>query len=200
MTPEILLREIHGINAKYELLNRATGRDFNIFDLIGISSREITICRILYELFSPQGCHYQGILFLRSFFDRVLHLPDVSDNELQQAYIYREYVIDEQRRINLVIETKHYFIPIEVKIYAGEQEHQCLDYVRFAQRKQKDAKLYYLTRFGDNPSSYSADGLTVETEGYREIVCISFAYDLIEWLENCLTQVWKIAPIREILS
>ena len=73
------------------------------------------------------------------------------DSLLTHTIIIKEYVIDKERRIDLVIQNVDFFIPMEVKIYAGEQEGQCFAY--FA--KAKNSKLVYLTRFGDQPSLYS---------------------------------------------
>ncbi|KZL88477.1 PD-(D/E)XK nuclease family protein [Clostridium magnum] len=196
MSIELLLQEISAISKKYELLNQKTGGYFNIFNIANITTDEVKICRVLYELLSPKGSHYQGSTYLNSFIKFVLNI-DISEKELSSARVFREYVIDEKRRIDLVIETSERFIPIEVKIYAGDQEYQCFDYAK----KAKNSKVYYLTRFGDNPSEYSAKGLTKTDHGYEEVITISFAYDILRWLEMCVSQkeTLKIASIREVI-
>lgn len=196
MSIELLLQEISAISKKYELLNQKTGGYFNIFNIANITTDEVKICRVLYELISPKGRHYQGSTYLNSFIKFVLNI-DIPEKELSSARVFREYVIDEKRRIDLVIETSERFIPIEVKIYAGDQEYQCFDYAK----KAKNSKVYYLTRFGDNPSEYSAKGLTKTDHGYEEVITISFAYDILGWLEICVSQkeTLKIASIREVI-
>lgn len=196
MSIELLLQEISAISKKYELLNQKTGGYFNIFNIANITTDEVKICRVLYELLSPKGSHYQGSTYLNFFMKFVLNI-DIPEKELSSARVFREYVIDEKRRIDLVIETSERFIPIEVKIYAGDQEYQCFDYAK----KAKNSKVYYLTRFGDNPSEYSAKGLTKTDHGYEEVITISFAYDILRWLEICVSQkeTLKITSIREVI-
>ncbi len=84
-----------------------------------------------------------------------------------------------------------------MKIYAGEQHNQCFDYYQRA----PNSNLFYLTLSGTPPSDYSAQGLTKEDEGYKEVTQISFENDILIWLKKCLkdTNTIKIAPIREIL-
>ena len=196
MNIEFLLAEISEISKKYNLINQKTGGHFNIFEIVGIDSDEFKICRVLDELLNPQGSHFQGYTYLKLFAENVLHF-DFSDSEYQDARVYQEYVIDGDRRIDLVIEIADKFIPIEVKIYAGEQHNQCFDYYQRAQ----NSNLFYLTLFGTPPSDYSAHGLTKEDEGYKEVTQISFENDILIWLEKCLEDqdTIKIAPIREVL-
>ena len=75
----------------------------------------------------------------------------MSDTLLVCTKVHKELAIDNDRRIDIVIENTCFFIPIEVKIYAGEQEGQCYDYFQNA----KNSQIVYLTRFGDIPSEYS---------------------------------------------
>lgn len=196
MNIEFLLAEISEISKKYSLINQKTGGHFNIFEIAGINSDEVKICKVLYELLNPQGSHFQGYTYLKLFVENVLHF-DFSDSEYQDAKVYQEYVIDGDRRIDLVIEIADKFIPIEVKIYAGEQHNQCFDYYQRAQ----NSNLFYLTLFGTPPSDYSAHGLTKEDEGYKEVTQISFENDILIWLEKCLEDqnTIKIAPVREVL-
>lgn len=196
MNIELLLQEISSISKKYEMINKRTGGYFNIFEITNISSDEVVICRVLHEILSPEGSHYQGARYLKTFIKDVLKI-DMSETEMERAKVFREFIIDNNRRIDLVIQTQNHFIPIEVKVFAGDQENQCCDYAKAA----KNSPVYYLTRFGDDPSEYSARGMIKSENGYEEIVCISFSEDIINWLESCVTQTEtiKIAPIREVL-
>lgn len=199
MNLQIMLMKISEISKKYEQLNKDNGRYFNIFDIVNKATDEVTICRVLAELLSPIGSHHQCDTYLKLFFASVLHLP-ITDTELKTAKVYREYSIDDSRRIDLVIETQNRFIPIEVKIYAGEQENQCFDYYK----KAKGSKLYYLTRLGNSPSEWSAKGLTAIKIGdgeyvYDEVVNISFADNILTWLDLCIKESVRIPPIREII-
>lgn len=192
----MLLQEIAGISKKYELLYQKTGGYFNIFEIANIATDEVVICRVLHELLSPRGTHYQGAVFLKLFFEIVLKL-EISNAELKTARVHREYSINERRRIDLVIETSKRLIPIEVKIYAYDQQKQCFDYYQTA----INSNVFYLTLNGSNPSQESAQGLTRADQGYLEVTCISFAIDIIHWLDQCIKQsnTLKIASIREVI-
>ena len=193
---ENLLDKIKAISKKYELINQKTGGYFNIFEITNISTDEVAICRVLYELLSPSGSHYQGNIYLKLFIENVLKL-NLTDKELLTAKVHREYVIDYGRRIDIVIETVDKLIPIEVKIYAEDQENQCYDYYQ----KARNSKVYYLTRFGDSPSKNSTGELTYVEGNYLEIINISFSNHILNWLNKCLGQkeTIVIAPIREIM-
>lgn len=192
----MLLQEINAICKKYTLLNQKTGGYFNIFDIANISTDEVIICRVIYELLSPTGSHYQETSYLKLFVEHVLHIK-MNESELAAARVFREYVIDGKRRIDIVIQTPNKFIPIEVKIFAIDQAAQCFDYYNVS----KNSNVYYLTRFGGAPSECSARGLTKAENGFEEVTCISFAEDILNWLELCEAQIstLKVAPIREII-
>lgn len=134
MNLQQLLSQITALSKKYDLLNERTGGFFNVFEIANVAHDEVTVCRMIYELLSPRGSHCQGTLYLKLFLEGVLQIQ-VDDTELETVTVYREYVIDEKRRIDLVIETANHFIPIEMKIYAGEQQAQCWDYYNFTKEK-----------------------------------------------------------------
>jgi hypothetical protein len=93
-------------------------------------------------------------------------------------------------------------IPIEVKIFASDQDEQCSDYAK----TRNNSDLFYLTLDGRLPGENSAEGLKPIKEdgeiiGYEGLRTISFCGDVINWLNKCLAlpETIKIAPIREIL-
>lgn len=192
--PERLLVEINAISKKYDFMYQKTGEYFNVFDVVGIKSDEVRICRLIKEFIDPKGCHCQGTIYLRLFMKYVLHITEMfSEKDYQNAHISREYIINANRRIDLVIEIANKFIPIEVKLYAGEQENQCKDYAE----KVVGANLYYLTLDGHAPSVYS----TGEKQLNNQISLISFSVEILEWLDECLkiTAAQRLTPISEIL-
>jgi hypothetical protein len=188
-----LLLETGSIVDKYETIARETGGNFNVFEITDISTKETVVCRFLRELLSPTGHHGQKgaylEIFLRDFLGR-----DFGRDKADNAKVYLEYPAD-GRRIDMVIEVGGCFVPIEVKINAGEGTAQCYDYYNFAKGKDENAKVVYLTKYGEPPSEYSAKGLT---DG---IINLSFARDIISWLERCLTlpETIRKAPIREVI-
>ena len=166
--------------------------DYNLFRTLEISGKEVLMCRFLADLLNPEGDHGCGILFLKTFLEEVLQEKRMSDSLLAHTIITKEYVIDKERRIDLVIRNADFFIPMEVKIYAGEQEGQCFDYFERA----KNSKMVYLTRFGNQPSLYSrrqrsGNGILP----LSQIQCISWSKDVCDWLERRLGNLPQ--PIEE---
>lgn len=160
--------------------------DYNIFHILEISAKEVIMCRFLADLLNPEGQHGYGILFLKSFIQDVLKEYSMSDILLAHTEIAEEYVVDNERRIDIVIQNSRFFIPMEVKIYADEQEGQCYDYYKYA----KNSRLVYLTRFGNAPSEYSRK----EKSGtgilpIDRIQCISWADDICGWLHKLMAQL-----------
>jgi hypothetical protein len=191
---QTLLDTTGSIIEKYMAISRETGSDFNIFEIADISTKEVVICRVLCEILSPAGSHGQKGIYLEIFLRDCLGM-DFSKSEIDSAIIHREYVIDEGRRIDLAIEIEGRFIPIEIKIYAQDQETQCYAYLKFAKAKDETAKIVYLTLYGDDPSEYSK-ALLEE----KDIIKISFANHILCWIEKCLAlqDTIRKAPIREI--
>lgn len=124
---------------------------YNVFQVLGIQEKEVVMCRFLADLLDSQGAHGCGVLFLKTFVRDVLKIKSMSDLLLMHTVVTKEYVTDHDRRIDIVIRNADYFIPVEVKIYAGEQQGQCFDYFKYA----KNAPIVYLTPFGTPPSEYS---------------------------------------------
>jgi hypothetical protein len=182
----------------FDFLYKETGAYFNIFDITGFNTKEVVMCRILHSLLDPKGSHYQESLYLHLFFEHVIKIPDFKDN-LSRAYVNKEEVIEDARRIDLVIVTEKYYIPIEVKIGASDQPNQCTDYIS-ATPKGKECKMLYLTKNGDPPTGESTRGMT-QTEIDNKIANISWHTDILGWIDLCIAQkeTVKAAPIREVL-
>lgn len=202
MSIEMLLSEISHISKKYEILNQKTGGYFNIFNIVNIESDEVCICRFIHELINPKGSHYQGYTYLKMFVEEVLNMK-FNDYDYKKAVVKREYVICNERRVDLVIEIADKVIPIEVKIYAKDQENQCYDYYKYC---AKNSNVFYLTLRGGCPSKESANNLTHIYEnsniiGYKEVSQISFDNEILSWLSKCVShhETIKIAPIREVI-
>ena len=192
-----LLLEISKLSARIKQTNESTGGFFNIFDITSVSHDEVTICRVIYELLNPKGSHCQKGKYLKMFCEKVLGL-DFSLDICNKATVYREYVISENRRIDLYILIADNKIPIEVKIYAGDQKNQLCDYYNFTKNK-----VYYLTLYGSKPSKESCGDLVDEygCERVSFYECVSFKENIINWLNECLADevTSKLSPIKEIL-
>lgn len=212
---EELLQKTHRIIEAYqkEKVNQIqcgenTGNQFNIFEIIGISTREVYMCKVLAELLSPKGCHHQGTKYLGLFCERFL--PENIKREINKEEVSiitedltknLDEIGKEFRRIDIVIDEKDgHYIPIEVKINAQEQKEQCSDYLQSARKiyenRSKDkneAIIFYLTKTGEMPISISSCDK-------EHVKCISWA-QIIDWLNECICQIDTIRkiPITEIL-
>jgi hypothetical protein len=184
----------------HEAKDRESGRKFNLFKVAGIAHKEVIMCRVLADLLDPQGKHCKGSLFLRLFWDAIApKLRDCPALDIEHTKVTPEYVIDENRRIDITLEDGTIFVPVEVKIWAGDQSRQVADYFAFAQTKNNTARIpvLYLTIDGHGPSDFSkAD------TGKDDYVCLSFKDDILPWLEACLREeaAEKTVPVRENLK
>lgn len=187
-----MLADITAVRQRSELLRQYKGYGFNLLQVLGADTDEVKMCRLLYELLSPQGSHGQGTKFLKLFYQEVLG-KSFSEAEIAASRVYREYSIKDQRRIDLFLAVGAYAFPIEVKIYAGDQEDQCKDYFAYAKAPDgEDAVMYYLTLDGHPPSSYSTGAATG-----LHVVPLSFAADIIPWLDTCAKAVLDTTRLRE---
>lgn len=157
---------------------------YNIFSVLQIQSKEVLTCRMIADLLNPRGQHGAGAEYLQIFLKDCLEMDKLDRKQSEQAIVTAEYAIDEERRIDLVIETGGHFIPIEVKLYAADQKSQCFDYYQFARRRDPQAKVYYLTLDGHRPGydSITSSGQSVPE---ADIVCLSFREHILNWLKAC---------------
>ena len=190
-----LLSETKQVLNEYVEKEFEDGEAFNLIEIMGVSSDEVKICRLLSEIIDPVGKHGKGTLFLNLFMKQVLAI-DVDENELKTAKVYTEYHTYGDRRIDIAIITARRFIPMEVKIYAYDQRRQCKDYYDFELKQKKDfvSKVFYLTLDGHLPRDVGNIGLTAikddgVTVGYEEITPISFSKEICQWLNECLKEI-----------
>lgn len=157
------------------------GERFNIFAILGLQRDENrTHSRYLAELLSPAGRHGEGAKFLNAFVNDVLGLAlDVRD----RVKVTRELATQDQRRVDIVVESPELIIGIEVKIDAGDQKAQLHDYytaLKHRANNRKKTVLVYLTLDGKPPSAYSLKDLEQEN-----VLCLSFEKDIRQWIETC---------------
>lgn len=188
---EELLKEI-GAALEHK---RISGKDFNVFSITGLDNKEVAICRLLKELLDPKGSHGNGVAFLKEFVNIVLRKDGFSDNDLKNAVVSREECIDSRRRVDLVLRIGKEVIPIEVKIFAIDQDSQLSDYYKYYQPSCNC--IYYLTLDGKEPSVFSKQYLSKD-----QYHCISFDNDIQEWVKSCLRKDYiKLSPrVKDILT
>lgn len=157
---------------------------YNIFEVMGVEYNEVIVCRFIGNLLDPKGKHGLGNKPLKLFIDKVL--GDVSLNEdFENAIINLEEHTDNDRRVDIVIHLNKKIYPIEVKIWAGDQDKQLKDYHHYFFGESGQNKIYYLTPGGWEPSEKSKVGLPKE-----QISCISFSKHIMKWLEK----IQEISP------
>ena len=192
-TLSTMLADITATRQRSEFLRKYKGYGFNLIRLLGAETDEVKICRLLYELLSPDGCHGQGSKFLELFYLMVLKQTEFSEAEIAASIVEREHATKKKRRVDLFIKVGAYRFPIEVKIYAGDQINQCKDYFALAAAPAgKERTMYYLTLDGHKPSNDSlgiANGI--------HVIPLSFKHDIIPWLEACAKEVLDTARLRE---
>ena len=168
----------------YDICNQnRKEQEYNIFSVLEISRKEVFICRVLSDLINPEGNHGKGSKYLKTFLKDILNRDD-ADEICKDAFVFKEYLIKDNRRIDIVIRTKKVFIPIEVKIYAREQEAQCFEYIDFARKYDDSANVVYLTVHGHSPGSYSlCDRNDQNHLSEKDYILISFEHHILKWLE-----------------
>ena len=192
---EILIERCSDTIKKFEESYKQTGKKYNIFKISGIATDERKICKVIGDLLNPNGIHSQGGLFLKYFIEIInkkASQPLIID--INKASVRNEYMTSIGRFIDIVIMDENIFIPIEVKIDAGDQEKQVTHYAKFSKLKNKNKNIpvIYITKEGMPPSNAN--------EG--EYITISHKHDIINWLNKCLryTDEKKIQPVSEVLK
>ena len=188
--------------------NSGNTKSANILYMLGVENNEVIICRLLASLIEPNGLHCLGIEPLKIFFKCINVNKKYSDNMLSNAMVETEELISDNRRVDIVIHIDNDVIPIEVKLYAKDQDAQLCDYFNYYKAIDKDTdkdidKIYYLTIDGKEPSKSSVGNL--KKENYS---CISFFKEIYSFLsdleelstgaENDLIKIIK--DFKEVIS
>jgi hypothetical protein len=189
-----LLRHVGELVKHGEELQRATGEQFNLFQVLGVGHYEVsTHSALLASLLDPRGSHGQGPRFLEGFID-VLKLEGPFD--AGTASVKAEVSIGARTdttggRLDILLTDRTgNQIAIENKIYAGEQENWVR---RYRNGIRDDAHLIYLTLDGSSPCELD--------EGQEDkVLCVSYATSIVQWLETCRKEVATIPIVRESLT
>ena len=196
-TSALLLERVPVITNTFKEKYLKAGLTYNIFKIAGIGEREIIVCRVLADLLNPKGLHNQGSTFLGLFMDMVVKpfIEKTANFDLSKAKVITEYQIKENRRIDIVLDDGTIFIPIEVKINAGEQENQLADYAVFS--RQINVLFGFIPVLFLTPSGYESDETAKD-----DYIPISFEKHIIPWLVKCLDQegTQRTSSVKEIIK
>ena len=164
----------------------------NIFKIINMADKEIVHSDMLAWLFNPYENHNLNDKVLKEILMQLskkdaeyinLLLLDYSDLE-----VYREYTVDNGRRIDIVMESKNNIFIIENKIWSGEGDNQLEDYKNYIDEKYSDYNriFLFLTPEKERKEKY---------KGY-----IHITYSMIYSVLNCVLQENQIKfEIRVII-
>ena len=161
-----------------------SSESFNIFEMLGQSSREMTHSAFIAGLLNPKGNHNAGPSFLDLFLQRfnLTHFDSNSAEVIVEKDCGKEREDDKGNhlggRIDIYLrDNDENIIVIENKIYASDQDYQLERYWNSTDRK---AALIYLTLDGHQPSARSIGNITNPTD----IRCVSYS-EIKEWLKVC---------------
>lgn len=181
---------------EYERKKAQLDQSYNIFSVLGVADKEVIMCRMLADLLSPDGAHGQDARFLKSFMEQVLEVEGLDDGFYHAAEVAREFCIPQScsgkdnRRIDIVIQGGNLFFPIEVKIYAVDQDSQCYDYYKYTEQRMgiSRARVYYLTRHGEAPSKGSLKCGKNPHERVPDdgVINLSFKDHIRSWLQGII--------------
>lgn len=210
---QTLLKKIGEIQKKQTIKQTEgsrRGENFNVFNVLGLWSEEVKLhSAMLAELLNPEGSHGCGEAFLKIFIEKVLKIEIIdATNLLSKSVTTTEYYISrinnegtEGGRIDILIDIpRESGIPsliIENKIYAGDQSNQLLRYYKFAKTKyhsSENFKILYLTLWGSCASTIST-GKDFSFDYTR----ISYAKNIIKWLEQCASFAYDKPKVRETI-
>lgn len=195
---KLFLGQVNQIRDLYRKISTLTGENFNVFKILNVEASEVRLhSSLIAELLNPKGTHAQHDLYLKLFIDQfdIREFDTVSalvEAEKYVGIINTEYT--EGGRIDIAItdSSDGRQIFIENKIYAKDQKNQLRRYFN----ANNNARLFYLTLHGDQPTSYSS-GDDIPSESIK---CISYASDILRWLESCRKESVNIPVVRETLT
>lgn len=196
-----LLNKINAITSKYHNEAKETGERFNIFQILGMDSKENkTHSAFLYALLNPNGNHLQGSIFLELFLKEIgcENLIDIYTAsivvEKHIGFVDKDYQTG--GRIDLVIEDiKGCAILIENKIYAYDQPNQLQRYYEYGSRRNSPFKVVYLTLDGSIPTLTTTGNLNQEK--VEQIISTSYKKNIIQWLDKCAIEIGNIPFLKE---
>lgn len=181
------------------------GENYNLFSILRIEGSELKHSALIANLLDPKGSHGCGDAFLRAFFEIALKgtaYPFESSTP-PRSYTERNtgpIAGDTGGRIDILVESRHHYgLIIENKIYAGDQDKQLIRYDNYG-KKNFEADRYllvYLTLFGNEASEGS---ITSESSQKVNYLCLSYAEDILRWLEQCARLAYDKPLVRESLN
>lgn len=192
--------------------------DFNVFEALGVECKENYHSAFLAYLLDTEESHYQTI-FAEKFLKKLSVekslknlLPKFKSEDIE--FVETEYAIRENRRIDILMGlVNDFYILIENKVYAKDQDRQIRDYIEDLLKGNKEEErnkaqgllTIYLSPYENNPSDRSfglksnarwgIDGnVIVDSRGEEKSLYFKMDYKWIqEWLKECLDELKAIS-------
>ena len=186
---QTLLNDISEIEKKHSK-NVKHGDNFNIFEIYNMRYDELSHSKFLYVLLNPKGFHGKGTLFLEKF----LSILDIKGFPLTNVKVEKEYYVgkieenyDSGGIIDIFISDRKSGknIIIENKINTDEGYNQLPRYLNSV----KNSQMIYLTPYGIEASNNNI-----------EYIKMSYAKDIINWLDECINISADNSIIKETLK
>ena len=187
------------------------GENYNLFSILNIERYELKHSALIANLLDPKGSHGCGDAFLRAFFEIALKGTAYPFESSTPPNSYTEYYTgpiagDTGGRIDILVKSSRYGLKssrygliIENKIYAGDQDKQLTRYDNYGKETfgADGYLLAYLTLYGCDASKESTATKSAEEVGYLRL---SYAEDILRWLEQCVRLVDDKPLVRESLN
>jgi len=173
-------------------LSGSPGDRFNIFQLLGVGSREVqTHNPYLVEFLKSKGMHSLGSRPLAAFIRR-FDLPLNPQTTRVDSEVHIGPVTDETGgRLDILLTdtVSRRQVAIESKIFAGDQKNQLQRY----QNAFPGALIIYLTLDRRDPHEFTI-------RDSSKILCLSYAEDIIAWQEDCRREAAGAPLVRETIT
>lgn len=204
---ESLLEKVGIIKKKYDDLAEYTGENYNVFNILRLSEKELIHSAFIANLLNVKGEHGQKDIFLRLFLDEIKELftNNEQNKEVLEKFETSRSSVEEEvhlgsinydsvegGRVDIVLKDGSNQIVIENKIGAGDQYMQLSRYNTHFFK----APIIYLTLSGGEPSDSSRGKL----KNGVDFICVSYRQNITNWIEKCIKEMANKPIIRETLN
>lgn len=199
-----LLRDINIVRKKFE--EREKNEDnFNMFTILRKESDEVYLhSRFLSALLDPNGPHRLGTINLNLFLQEVnsnfeydpKYWEVIPNNKNRAEYKNIDILFIDRRSKQAVI--------VENKIYHKDTNHETEGQLEKYYGSlinegipEDNIEVYYLTLDGHAPSEDSVNLKGIYPKLKNKVVCISYSYEIINWLEKVVREGYAMPSFRE---
>ena len=185
----------------------ASGEDYSVLETAIKGNEEMMHSSVIASLLDTRGSHGQKYRFLELFLgclpERFKSFDASGARTACERYIGQK-TEDSGGRVDICIENSSgQMIVIENKIFAGDQEHQILRYVKFLRGRPRNRggvkfPVLYLTPDGHSPSDDSTQADMMQCRCGEDYVCISYKDVIVPWLDKCINEMQESHICRSI--